>query len=1018
MNFTKNTKQGYLLKLAAVAVLSLVTLFSFFAAQHITHLKTHYSASQFQPESHQLLERDDKIRELYNIQNSSPHILLLRLSKGKSWLDSEHFEQLNKLSQALEESKYVEKIVSITNVPTAVVEENSFYTGTISEMLQTDTDKKSILDNTLLSPQLISKNGRSTIIVVTPKNMSIDNHTKLVNQLTTLASVYLPTAKAHVGGPAAIRTEVSNLLSKEILLFVTLSLLGAIFILFFVFKGWVALPTTLFIVVIGNIVSLGTMAFLGFTFTVLSTTVPILVTITIVAISTHSMVRIGEEEEPNNENRYNLILKTMKELGGPHVLTAITTMVGFGTLIFSNVPLIQQYGKIVSIVVPLAAILTLISLPAILFIAPLPETRSWLKTKNKFANFVMYYRWPLFISVLSSFLVLSFIGRDLQWTSRMFDDLPKNHNARRATEYISRKQGGIIPLEVSIRSMNNKAMWKNIDNVNKLDHLTTKWRKYPGVGSVVSLTDFIKVADYNKKLPKKSNSLSEIYLVYGMGQINPLRQYMTANNQGTRITIKFKDIPANKMQNVIRNIESDLQLAFANEEIIIGGLAATIHPLNEILSKNLMFGFFHAMLGILLLLSIIFKSWKWAIVSSLPNLVPPIVLLGTLAITKTPIKPSIAIIFAISLGIAFDNTVYILGRLKEMLRERVYNHLPVKDLLSHEAAPCFVSSMSLFAGFSIFLFSYFNMNKVFGIFMLLSIVAGLIGDLILLPSVLKIFPRLLFTPQNELELSGNTFQRSRIMNTTFTLVITGLLSVFLYSQELNAKAQLNADKLLNKVQSLTSPPNETVEVQMNIIEPDGSKKLRSLTIKRKNSNAQKALIKITEPTDLKGVSLLSISEGKSEDQWLYLPSTKRARRIVGSGKKGRFLDSELSYEDMSVTTYNSFTNKVLKMIGKGKSQVAVIESKAKNNSDSSYAKIHTYISLTHNRIEKVEYLDKRNKVVKIMNFSKYRKVGKKYWRAGIIKVVNKADKRSTILELKNVSLKKLDDDQFTTAALE
>ena len=1018
--YTKNNNQKLFYKTLSLFLLGLVFSLSLFSIYHAQNIKTHYSASQFQPKTHQLLQNDERIRQLYQIPDTSPHVLLLRLPKGQNWLEDDHFAQLKKLTKALEENFLVEKVISLANVQTAVVDEQSFYTGTLEEMLQSEKGRESIQVNTLLKPQLLSHSLRSTSVIVTPLTFSNQKHAQLMEQLEVLASIYLPAAQAYVGGPAAIRTEVSFLLSKEILIFMGMSLIGTIFILLFVFKGWMALPTTLIIVLATNFSALGIMSWLGAAFTVLSTTLPILVTITTVAITTHTLVRLGEEIKTGEiESRYHFILNIMKELSGPHLLTAITTMVGFGTLAFSDVPLIKEYGMAVAIVIPFAAIITLITLPALLFWLPIPETRSWLKTKSQFANFVMKYKWPLFISITLAFISFSFLGRNLHWTSRMFDDLPKNHSARKSTEFLSHYLGGIIPLEISIRSLDDKPLWKDKNSIHKLDHLVQRWRQYPGVGSAIGLSDFVKIADNKNQLPLKSQSLSEIYLVYGMSNENPLLHYLTPNASGTRLTLKFRDIPANSMQQVIARIKNDIQKVFPHQEVLLGGLAATIHPLNEVLSRDLMFGFFHAMIAILCLLSAVFKSWRWALVSALPNLVPPVVLLGMLALSKTPIKPSIALIFAISLGIAFDNTVYILGRLKEMLRYKKYDEIPVKELLTHEAAPCFVSSFSLFAGFSIFLLSYFSMNRIFGLFMLLSIFAGLIGDLFLLPSVLKLFPRLLFKPTSELQ-SKNMIYHSKnsIFNTTLSFVAATLLSVFLYSPELGAKATLNADHLLAKVKKLTSPPHETAEISMNIIEPDGSTKTRALTVMRKNTDTQKALVRITEPTDLKGVSLLSITEGDSEDQWLYLPTSKRSRRIVGSGKKGRFLDSELSYEDMSVNTYSTFNNKVLKTTGRGKHKIAIIESKSKKDTDATYDKIHTYIALPQNRIEKVEYYDKKGKLVKIMGFAKYQRVGKKYWRAGLVTVTNKQAKRSTQLELKKVQLNKLSDDQFTTTAME
>jgi uncharacterized protein len=119
-------------------------------------------------------------------------------------------------------------------------------------------------------------------------------------------------------------------------------------------------------------------------------------------------------------------------------------------------------------------------------------------------------------------------------------------------------------------------------------------------------------------------------------------------------------------------------------------------------------------------------------------------LLGFLALFQVPIKPGIAIIFSISLGLAFCNTVYVLERLKYILKTSSRKlSLPIYALMKKETMPCLVSSLSLFGGFSIFLFSVFPMNKLFGVFMLASIAAGLLGDLVWLPAMLKRFPWLL-----------------------------------------------------------------------------------------------------------------------------------------------------------------------------------------------------------------------------------------------------------------------------------
>lgn len=60
------------------------------------------------------------------------------------------------------------------------------------------------------------------------------------------------------------------------------------------------------------------------------------------------------------------------------------------------------------------------------------------------------------------------------------------------------------------------------------------------------------------------------------------------------------------------------------------------------------------------------------------------------------------------------------------------------------------------------------------------------------------------------------------------------------------------------------------------------------------------LIRFTDPPEVKGVGFLSISRlaGQNPDQWLYLPSMKRERRIATQDRDASFVGTDFNYEDM------------------------------------------------------------------------------------------------------------------------
>lgn len=241
------------------------------------------------------------------------------------------------------------------------------------------------------------------------------------------------------------------------------------------------------------------------------------------------------------------------------------------------------------------------------------------------------------------------------------------------------------------------------------------------------------------------------------------------------------------------------------------------------------------------------------------------------------------------------------------------------------------------------------------------------------------------------------------------LALLGLVSAF------GARAaDLSAEDVLKQVEIRSSPPQESVEMKMVTTEPGGSAKERWMSILRKNGKEQKALVRLQKPSDLKGLALLSVNSATKEDQWLYLPSAKKTRRILGSSSKGKFLDSEIAYEDLRASTYRSFENKVTSR----NAGMVEIESTAKKGSESSYSKIHTWVAVPDYRIVKMEYWDEKGAPLKRSEFKGYQKVGDKYWRAKTMEVSNFQNKRKTTLELKKVSLSKVNDDDLSVAALE
>src|SRR5512144_2338571 len=69
----------------------------------------------------------------------------------------------------------------------------------------------------------------------------------------------------------------------------------------------------------------------------------------------------------------------------------------------------------------------------------------------------------------------------------------------------------------------------------------------------------------------------------------------------------------------------------------------------------------------------------------------------------------------------------------------------------------------------------------------------------------------------------------------------------------------------------------------------------------------KQLIRFVAPPEVRGVGFLSLGRaGKSPDQWLYLPSMKRERRIASQDRDASFVGTDFSYEDMEEFDHENY----------------------------------------------------------------------------------------------------------------
>ena len=320
--------------------------------------------------------------------------------------------------------------------------------------------------------------------------------------------------------------------------------------------------------------------------------------------------------------------------------------------------------------------------------------------------------------------------------------------------------------------------------------------------------------------------------------------------------------------------------------------------------------------------------------------------------------------------------------------------------------------------------------------MVLSIVAGALADLVFLPAILKLFPRIVLTykPTVEVEVLvpslsakekaaiaasfilcfGITFgsNNAGAVKPMRTLATAAVAASAASSAASSAGTAAEATALLNDVRKNIESKTDEAKVVLKTTEPNGDAQTREIRMRSlRDGDGYRAMVRIDAPADIKGTSLLAEVKDGTQDQWLYLPSTKQVRRVVSGKKSAGVLGSELSPEDLNADALRNAKAKLTKKDASN-AWIEVTPDKAA----SEYSKVVITVLLDKKVPSEMNYYV-GDHLKKKVAFSDYKMVNG-VQRAQKLIVENLDSKRSTEVRLSDLKVNgSVSSDDLTVAAL-
>src|ERR1700726_2711274 len=121
-------------------------------------------------------------------------------------------------------------------------------------------------------------------------------------------------------------------------------------------------------------------------------------------------------------------------------------------------------------------------------------------------------------------------------------------------------------------------------------------------------------------------------------------------------------------------------------------------------------------------------------------------------------------------------------------------------------------------------------------------------------------------------------------------------------------SQTNADQIMAHVYQQDTSLDAKLRATLDVTDKEGRTVKKRFTISRLGSFGNgKALVRFTDPPELRGVTLLSINEpGLTDRQWIYTPATERVRGVAPRERAERFAGSDFTFEDIAEPALEDF----------------------------------------------------------------------------------------------------------------
>ena len=740
----------------AVVALTILTAFGVGYGAQGLYFNTGYRAF-FNDDNPQLVA----FESLQNIYTKNDNILFVVAPKNGQVFDRSALKAIEDLTEESWKIPFAIRVDAITNYQHTyaeyddlIVQELVYDAATIPEA-QFSALQEIATNEPFLRDRLIDPNAQVTGINVTlqlpdespTEGPEASNYAREV--VARIQTAY-PDVEIYTTGIAELNNAFVEISQNEMSRLLPIMFGAMILIMILSLRSVTGTIATMLVVLFSVVVAMGFGGFLKIGLTPPSAQAPTIIMTLAIADSIHILVTMLREMR-RGMSKYDAIVESIRVNMAPVFLTSISTVIGFLTLNFSDVPPFNHLGNMTAVGVVGAFVFSVSFLPALVAILPLKtrvnETKDQYTMMDRLANFVIVRRKPLLWATSALVVVFAALIPLNQLDDRFVEYFDETTSFRTDTDFVADNLTGLYQAEFSLGAETSGGI-SDPEYLFKVEEFAQWLRAKPEVIHVNTFTDVMKRLNKNMhgddasyyRIPESRELAAQFLLLYEMSLPYglDLNNQINVDKSATRLTVTLQNISSSDMRDMTEESQAWLRANAPEYMYSVGsGAAIMFSYVSGVNINSMLQGSILALIVISFLMIFALRSLKLGLLSFIPNLLPAVVAFGIWGVMSGVVNLGLSVVIGMTLGIVVDDSIHFLSKYRRAREEQGMDaEEAVRYAFNSVGRALVVTSVILVIGFLVLSTSVFLMNSSMGLMTAITILLALFIDFFMLPPLL------------------------------------------------------------------------------------------------------------------------------------------------------------------------------------------------------------------------------------------------------------------------------------------